>query len=296
MNTKIPLRKFAETLAAKCGISVAEAEEFIKLTFSISAEELRTGSAVRIKGLGAFSLSRNEDDPVNFEPDKNFAAAINSPFAIFSPVELADGVTDEMLSEIDSEAEALAEPDEKAEPMVETGYAPAQEVPDIIVTESVAAEEIAPAPVEIVPEVAVAELSAPENVESREPEPAEQPVQEPDEPAESTPEVLEKEVPAVAEAEETPAVAEVEEAPATNESTPEPAPAAPEWEYEEEEYVQQPKRNENRFGAGFVAGLIVGIAIGALALCAYVMYYVNSAPEKQPVDTELLETVPEPIP
>lgn len=299
MNTKIPLRKFAETLAAKCGISVAEAEGFIKLTFSISAEELRTGSAVRIKGLGAFSLSRNEDDPVNFEPDKNFAAAINSPFAIFSPVELADGVTDEMLSEIDSEAEALAEPDEKAEPALSTEPSPAQEEHEIIVTESVAAEEIAPkeaAPVEIVPEVAVAELSAPETVESREPEPAEQPVQEPDEPAESTPEVLEKEVPAVAEVEKTPAVAEVEEAPAANESTPEPAPAAPEWEYEEEEYVQQPKRNENRFGAGFVAGLIVGIAIGALALCAYVMYYVNSAPENQPVDTELLETVPEPIP
>lgn len=288
MNAKIPLRKFAETLSIKSGISTTEAESFIKLVFGIASEELRTGSIVRIKGLGAFSLSRGEADPVNFEPDKNFATAINSPFAIFAPVELADGVTDEMLSDIDRSIEndavaqealendiEIATADVASMPVEETENEDVQTVPETdVCDEAVTDEECAPADMSDV-ETVITDENGEKNTD------AEQPATEP---------VSETENDKTGDA-----AAEVEDSPEPEETEMAPESAAPDWEYEEEEYVQQPERNESRFGAGFVAGLIVGLAIGALALCAYVMYYVNSSPENQSVETELIETAPEPI-
>ncbi|MDE5688438.1 MAG: HU family DNA-binding protein [Paramuribaculum sp.] len=285
MNTKIPLRKFAETLSDKSDISVAEAENFIKLVFGIASEELRTGSTVRIKGLGAFSLSRGEADPVNFEPDKNFAAAVNSPFAIFAPVELADGVTDEILSDIDRSNENNSAAQEVPEYEFETASTDVASI-SVDETETEAAQTLS--------EADIPEESVTEETSSAEVSDAEEVIAE-----ENTAETCLVEKPTLEEPVSEPESEDCTEAAAEFEEPTEQAETAQsvttDWEYEEEEYVQQPERNESRFGAGFVAGLIVGIAIGALALCAYVMYYVNSTPENQSIDTELIETAPEPL-
>lgn len=71
-----------------------------------------------------------------------------------------------------------------------------------------------------------------------------------------------------------------------------PAPAASaikDWEYEEEEYVTPPdaEQPKGKFGNGFLAGLIVGLAIGALALCLYILYYVNIPADSDSADTDI---------
>lgn len=68
-----------------------------------------------------------------------------------------------------------------------------------------------------------------------------------------------------------------------------------EWEDEEEEYVVQPEIQHSKFGTGFVIGLIVGLAIGALVLCAYILYFVNANPSGDSVETELVETHISPV-
>ena len=67
------------------------------------------------------------------------------------------------------------------------------------------------------------------------------------------------------------------------------ASAIKDWEYEEEEYFTPPdaEQPKGKFGNGFLAGLIVGLAIGALALCLYILYYVNIPADSDSADTDI---------
>ncbi|MCH5319224.1 MAG: HU family DNA-binding protein [Paramuribaculum sp.] len=61
----------------------------------------------------------------------------------------------------------------------------------------------------------------------------------------------------------------------------------------EEPTFQSVEKNDN-FAKGFIIGLIIGLAIGAMALCCYVIYYVNSNHETTNIETELDESyIPE---
>lgn len=102
MNDKIPLRRFAATFADAAGIEPTVAEEFIKSLFGIIAEELQQGHSVTVNGLGTFNISQSEHEPVMFTPDTSFRDTVNTPFEIFSPVTLAQQVTEEMLNSVNN--------------------------------------------------------------------------------------------------------------------------------------------------------------------------------------------------
>lgn len=279
MNNKIPLKKFAEAFSKESNISEAEAEAFIKNLFDIVSSELKEGSKVKIHGIGTFSLSASANEPVVFVPDEVFAQEINAPFSIFQPVPLAEGVTEEILSQVEVPELPQPQPEEKLQQEPKTEPKDASEV-KLAVPETVNAPESAPAAIdaseiEIKPVIEVVQ-----HIESVKDVDVEQPGQ-PDE----NPETLSETAPVK------PAETPAPEIP--DETTPAPT-AVPEWEYEDEEYVQ-PAETKSKFGAGFVIGLIVGLAIGALVLCAYILYYVNATPQDNSVETELIESHISPV-
>ncbi|MDE6263732.1 MAG: HU family DNA-binding protein [Paramuribaculum sp.] len=281
MNNKIPLKKFAEAFSKESNLPEAEAEAFIRQLFDIVASELKAGFKVRINGIGTFSLSASAGEPVVFVPDDIFAQEINAPFSIFQPVPLAEGVTEEDLARV--EVPELSQPQAEEEPQPE----PLPELREEPVVQEIESAPASIPEVQETPETDTAPEAEPvKPVESGDEFEVEQPVKQ-----DEAPEVTTKPEPA------TPAdttVTEIVETPAPEEAAQPPA-AVPEWEYEEEEYVQQPAETKSRFGAGFVIGLIVGLAIGALVLCAYIMYYVNATPQDNSVETELIESHISPV-
>lgn len=108
MNRIITLRELSAEIAAATSISQQEAESFLLEFTSAVSDGLAAGEAVRIKGIGRFSVV---DDTVIFQPDDELAEAVNMPFSAFEPIELDENLTEEMLSEpFSPEAEQPALP------------------------------------------------------------------------------------------------------------------------------------------------------------------------------------------
>lgn len=271
MNEKIPLKRFATAVAEKSGIDAAEAEAFIKALFKLVADELRTGQSVHVGGLGEFRLTNNPADPVVFVPDAAWADAVNAPFAMFEPVELADDITEQELA---AAAEEIAQP-EPEEPQPE----PEEHQPEAAEPQPEPQPELVAEPV-TEPAVAVEPVAAEEMVVVEETPAAEE----------------------IADVEETP---QPEVTPPEAQAEPEPQKPAYRWPEEEEaeaetetpveeaipaEEVATAAAASGSFSRGFIVGLIVGLAIGALALCAYVLYYVNTPAGELPLSTELEAT------
>ena len=57
--------------------------------------------------------------------------------------------------------------------------------------------------------------------------------------------------------------------------------------------VNVEEEKSSKFGSGFVLGLILGLAIGALALCCYVLFYVNDS-DKPGID-EIIDEIESPM-
>lgn len=274
MNEKIPLRRFAACVASHSDMDAAEAEEFIKSLFATIANGLRTGEPVSVPGLGEFRLTHNPDDPVAFIPETAWADEVNAPFAMFEPVELADGITDTQLAEA-----------EQTEPRIVTAAYPSGKSPE---------QETHSEP------EAVVEQPSPRN---QEPAPAHEPVSAPTATHYRWPEEEEEEAEHL-EA-ETAAKANEADAQATSPTAPPPSPQpVPDTSvvneadittepYEaistaqEDECSVNESGSDRGFSRGFVMGLIVGLAIGALALCAYVLYYVNMPAGQLPQEVEI---------
>ncbi|MDE6287614.1 MAG: HU family DNA-binding protein, partial [Muribaculaceae bacterium] len=106
MNESINLPKLIAKLAAEAGCDPAEARRFLHHLFSLVEESLLAGETVSIKGVGEFHPGEDPADPIKFRPDDTLAAVANEPFAAFSPTELNDGVTAEMLGEQPAPVEA----------------------------------------------------------------------------------------------------------------------------------------------------------------------------------------------
>lgn len=114
MNSKIPVKQFAEKIAAESGVSQDVAQQFVKLYFDEVVARLKVGETIDISGLGKFSLTHNMQEPVVFTPDADAAAVVNAPFEMFEPTELPSGVSEQDLAAEPVEAEtgllAEAEP------------------------------------------------------------------------------------------------------------------------------------------------------------------------------------------
>lgn len=285
MNEKIPLKRFAAGVASRSDMDAAEAEEFIKSLFATIANGLRTGEPVSVPGLGEFRLTHNPEDPVTFVPESAWADEVNAPFAMFEPVELAEGITDTQLAEA-----------ENTEPETVTVAAPSEEVPEQDTDSEPATSVEQP------------------STQNQEPIPAHEPVPTPPATPYRWPEEEEEEAERL----------EAELAAKANEADAQPASAAPlppspqpqpvavtstvsetgiatepnetPSTAQEDDYYRSVSDSDSKSGftRGFIIGLIVGLAIGALALCAYVLYYVNTPAGQLPMEVELdaTEVVP----
>lgn len=164
MNSKIPVKQFAEKIAAESGVSQEVAQQFVKLYFDEVVARLKVGETIDIPGLGKFNLTHNMQEPVVFTPDADAAAVVNAPFEMFEPTELPSGVSEQDLAEEPVEAETgllaeaepaitdtpnepneLPEPDEEPEHKHEPE--PEPEVEQEIVTEPEPETETEPEPV-----------------------------------------------------------------------------------------------------------------------------------------------------
>lgn len=243
MNAKIPLKVVAERLSAQSDVTPDDAQTFLKELFNVVTEELLTGQSVEIDGLGTFSVRPGLTDPVKFIPSDDFSADVNAPFAIFSPIEVDETISDSDLS--------LQE-----EPQVETVETIESDIYD---SNNVYPDESDSKELKPDSETATDDVQSLQNVTDEtamttdEPENSfDSPVTDGNEEDETDNEAIESESESIDEQQDS---------------------YIPE---DEEEYVEYYDRPKSRFGIGFLVGLLTGLIIGALALAAYALFFVGN--------------------
>lgn len=107
--SKISLSDLAQRLAEKSGISLQDAELFIRKMFDVANEGLQSDKLVKMKWLGTFKVMVVKDresvdvntgeriliegrDKISFTPDNILKEIVNKPFAQFETVVVNDGV------------------------------------------------------------------------------------------------------------------------------------------------------------------------------------------------------------
>ena len=107
--SKISLNDLAQRLAEKSGISLQDAELFIRKMFDVANEVLQSDKLVKMKWLGTFKVMAVKDresvdvntgeriiiegrDKISFTPDNILKEIVNKPFAQFETVVVNDGV------------------------------------------------------------------------------------------------------------------------------------------------------------------------------------------------------------
>lgn len=107
--SKISLSDLAQRLAEKSGISLQDAELFIRKMFDVANEGLQSDKLVKMKWLGTFKVMAVKDresvdvntgeriiiegrDKISFTPDNILKEIVNKPFALFETVVVNDGV------------------------------------------------------------------------------------------------------------------------------------------------------------------------------------------------------------
>lgn len=121
--SKISLSDLAQRLAEKSGISLQDAELFIRKMFDVANEGLQSDKLVKMKWLGTFKVMAVKDresvdvntgeriiiegrDKISFTPDNILKEIVNKPFAQFETVVVNDGVD---FDEIDRKFENAVE-------------------------------------------------------------------------------------------------------------------------------------------------------------------------------------------
>ena len=129
MNEKLSTRELIEMLASRHGISIQDAEAFVKEFFLLVEEALLKDKLVKIKGLGTFKLLEVENresvdvntkvhfqvkghNKIAFVPDSAVKEMINKPFSHFEAVTLKDSVQLDDISMV-TEGKDGEMPDEK---------------------------------------------------------------------------------------------------------------------------------------------------------------------------------------
>lgn len=287
MNEKIPVNRLAQEIAAAVGSSPSEVQQFIKDLFAYVEAEVSAGNDVSVPGLGRFSKSAVNGEPIAYEPDAEYAATLNADFEMFSPVELNDGVTEEAMEmAVTEEAVKEAEPDtelhqqpvaeNEAEPETGLQHNTGQET---VFTAPAATSEDDDAKVgpdaedseDIVNEHEDADDSAESEDEANHAAATDKSEKVSDVKDELAVDIVtDAHVETIAEEEEV--ITQQPETPAA-----EPLMAAiPELE---EEYVIVHGR-KSRFWVGFLIGLVLGFAIGVIAFVAYLVNISVITPEK----------------
>ena len=107
--SKISLSDLEQRLAEKSGISLQDAELFIRKMFDVANEGLQSDKLVKMKWLGTFKVMAVKDresvdvntgeriiiegrDKISFTPDNILKEIVNKPFAQFETVVVNDGV------------------------------------------------------------------------------------------------------------------------------------------------------------------------------------------------------------
>lgn len=107
--SKISLSDLAQRLAEKSGISLQDAELFIRKMFDVANEGLQSDKLVKMKWFGTFKVMAVKDresvdvntgeriiiegrDKISFTPDNILKEIVNKPFAQFETVVVNDGV------------------------------------------------------------------------------------------------------------------------------------------------------------------------------------------------------------
>lgn len=121
--SKVSLSDLAQRLAEKSGISLQDAELFIRKMFDVANEGLQSDKLVKMKWLGTFKVMAVKDresvdvntgeriiiegrDKISFTPDNILKEIVNKPFAQFETVVVNDGVD---FDEIDRKFEKAEE-------------------------------------------------------------------------------------------------------------------------------------------------------------------------------------------
>lgn len=273
MNRKIPFHDFAAIIASKGGIGREDAEKFAKSFFELIEQTLVNGDSVKIKGLGTFSPTGDNDAPVEYIPDTELADTVNAPFALFEAVEIGDDVSDATLAaavDIPQTENPDLQPEPEVLPVAQTvAVEPASEEP---VSEPVGDPEQEEKHVST-------DEAKPENEEESKPEPeTEQTVEA--EPLQVIEPVADDPEP-TSEAAPTPDVQQI-------------SSTMPVIDDEPEMYVAEEPTTGHGFGWGFVTGLIVGLALGACVIY-FALDYIYPTGRAKTADEveEVAETISE---
>lgn len=255
MNQKITIQRFAAAIAAKADVTPELAIAYTRELFGIITRELHKGEPVSIKEIGTFELSHIPGKPIVYTPAQKVAEEVNAPFLMFESEELADEVTDEMLNEIVmsssevSDDESVTDVDAKIEASEECA-----EVPVIEIQEESIEEET-----EKADDITENQLASNvENVVSIEPKESEIVVTKEGETIEAEP------------SDNSAMQQEEQEVPPTYIP---PIPTADYLPEDEEEFVvATPESKSSKLLFGIIVGLVIGLAVAALALVAYTAF------------------------
>lgn len=190
MNNTVTFSQLITRLAKVAGTDTNTSRLYLRSFFALIEETLAKGEDVTIDGIGTFRRHSTDDafapdSGISFIPDKTLADEINAPFAVFEPVELAEGVD---FSGLDTPSpapaeEILPEPVRVQEPVAIVEEEEIQE-------EETREEDIRQEEVTVTQASAAAPVSAPQPRRPQWPEEAEK---EPEEAAVSQPEPVEDE-------------------------------------------------------------------------------------------------------
>lgn len=255
MNQKITIQRFAAAIAEKADVSPELALEYTRELFGIITRELHKGEPVSIKEIGTFELSHIPGKPIVYTPAQKVAEEVNAPFLMFESEELADEVTDEMLNEIVMSSSEVLD-DESVTDVVAKIEASEEraEVPAIEIQEESIEEET-----EKADDITKNQLASNvENIVSIEPKESEITVTNDGEIIEAEP------------SDNSAMQQEEQEVPPTYIP---PIPTANYLPEDEEEFVADtPESKSSKLLFGIIVGLVIGLAVAALALVAYTAF------------------------
>lgn len=273
MNSRIPLNRIAELTAISTNSDNAVCLQFIKDLFSIVEEEVSRGNEVEIPGLGIFAKSGEIDEPISFIPDEDFAGRINEAFAMFSPVELHDGVTEKELSEADIHEETESVIESELTEITESSESPSGSLECRDITDGPAESQsetvtVHECEIEVTESVESADIPYSQDMteleEEQIPEDAPSGVALPETTGEENSETVSLE-----ESGSEIATEEIELPDVTVDLKPEPT-SDDEIPEEEMEYVVV-RKSKSRFWLGLILGLLLGFAAGVISFLAYIV-------------------------
>lgn len=286
MNEKIPVNRLAQEIAAAVGSSPSEVQQFIKDLFAYVEAEVSAGNDVSVPGLGRFSKSAVNGEPIAYEPDAEYAATLNADFEMFSPVELNDGVTEEAMEmAVTEDAVKEAEPDTELHRQSVAENEPEHETelqhntgPEAIFTAPAATSED---DAEVEPDAEDFEdiVNEPEETDDSEESEDEANHAAATDKSEKVSDVKEEVAVDIVTDAHVETIAEEEEVITEQPETPAAEPLMAAIPEQEEEYVIVHGR-KSRFWLGFIIGLVLGFAIGVIAFVAYLVNISVITPEK----------------